>query len=633
MLTVSAGELTLSQVLELRAYIKVAAPDIWSARECGLTDGSNAVNNKLSRLSGGKPALRLLEGGPYTQLTEVPRYIPYESESAPTIDTGSAMARLAVDTVFSDDLRFIASSSPLAVAAMLTAATVLVSLPKIIEWIQAAGIMSPKKGDEMQILWPIYQQQCAGNIRFATPMMMRDFYASIYVWQFIRMADGRIPELCGSIMCLTTGIDYPGAYDDPGLGGIDIYLSAMSEGMACLNGPAIDAGHRDAVVSCAFMKVREAETAMAKAKNIKELESIISSSGGPVTPGEFIRMRWWDAAMAPYYRYAMGATGYHYLADEAGTFRSTKKCGKIKRAIDSVLRYNEIVDLFSDCMYGDGVNELLVAMCVAGNEGVSGYADALAAVTDDVLACNCGEDGHFEAAEMAMGACLWYALTPRYLVRAQLDSLENTKGEMRNAFASKGPEARNIACDLLPGDLLHTDGWQPLWIEHSVEIPDLVQRVVRRILLEGVNDELAYQRCEIAATTILSDCMTLGNDVANLRALSDKWCHFFDEVVSKFAQEYREVLNNLRELIARIWRHNIIGDHLENSDTDARLFVDIDKAIRHTYTLELTNGLAIRRAFLGVVSSAMELSGFNPYSRLTEWAATMCQSAHPEKPV
>ncbi|WP_160710731.1 hypothetical protein [Chitinophaga solisilvae] len=610
---------------DFREYIIKFEPDVWSIQACGKIDENDVGGLYLPSFVKGRNNPGPGNDEPYTQIRSTPGYLPYESARIATNETGWERSRLALNAVFSEDMLKLFESSPLTKIALLTSATVIVEKTKVGEWLKEAGTAIPRKGDEIKRLWPAYQIQCSGNLEAAIPMMLRDFSASSYVWVFIRIRDVRIHDLGGSMMCLTIASDYYRASDDPGTSDMKPYMEAMNEGLSCLEGPAASVATRDAILCSGFIQVRDAVNRRIAGMSPGELQDIISAYGGVVTPREFITMRWWDAAMSPYYRSAMGSDGYYHLTESSGVFKGTKKCGKIRRAIDSSIRYNEIVDLLPDATQGDGTNELLIAMLVGGHEATSGYAGALSAIIDEALTCDCGAEGHVEAAEIAMGSCLWFALVPRYNLRSQLNNLVKGNPTLMNAFAFGKPGERHIMCKTLPGDILHTDGWKPLWTKTFVDIPELVQRVVRRTLPEEVRDEEVHLLCNHMATTVLIACFAIDDDLEQLRELWSKWCDLFDAAVSKFMQENSPLLFSLRNLIGRIWIHTIIGTGEVCSDTSESLFVDIDKALRETYQLSYENGRAIRRAFHGVVSSAIELSGFNPYACLADGAAHLCR--------
>ncbi|KAM3426067.1 hypothetical protein NHJ13734_009688 [Beauveria thailandica] len=234
-------------------------------------------------------------------------------------------------------------------------------------------------------------------------------------------------------MCMTTAIDYVGAPDDCGGGDYDTFIAAASEGVTCLSGRAVTQALQDIVITDSFMMAKDMLTQ--ESENISNADEFIGVGGGKITPSEFLRARWWDAAMVPYHRLIMGTSYYKHLTDRLGTFTSSEACGKIKRAVDSLIRYDEIPDAIPDYINKECFNEFLVALALGGSNSVLGYANALASVTDDVLACQCGCDGHPEAAELAMGSCLWYILQPRYNTRIQLVSYSAAQDEVRDAYA------------------------------------------------------------------------------------------------------------------------------------------------------------------------------------------------------
>ncbi|NSL85818.1 hypothetical protein ECE50_003180 [Chitinophaga sp. Mgbs1] len=618
------GNFRADQIAALRHHLKMKQPDVWSIEACGLSD--NNINDRFLKLLK-RLASSQGKNGPHTIFVKEPVYVPYESAKVPETTPSGELCRLVIDTALSDELRSAVSSGSLAAMAVLAAATALIGKHRSGKWIDTIGTVIPEKGNEAKLLWQEYQQQCRGKLDNALPVIIRNTFASVFIWQFIRIADERILDLCSSLLIVLIAVDNVGAHDDVGVGEYVTYIKVMNEGITCLRGSAVAAGLRDAVVAGAFMKWREMVTAGIKIMAVKELEHLILSCGGPVTPEEYLKMRWWDGFMVPYFRVPMGADGYHHLADKAGTFMSAGKCGKIKRVLDNTFRYNDIIDFFSDSKQGDGVNELLVALSVAGPIGMAGYAEALAMITDDALACDCGEAGHAEAAESAIGICVWYAINPRYQLRRQLDVLCAADEKSAQIFGFKLQEDRNVSCRIADGDLLHTDEWLPLWALCRTDIRELVQRAVRRVLPGDITEGPVYERCcEVAAVTLKS-CMTAGNDIKSLWALADQWCCFFDEAISSHDQLH-PVVNTLRNIISGIWKHHIIGGGEGNNETDAKLFIDADKAFRSTCTLEPNRGVAVRRAFLGVLSGAMELSGFNPYSRIVDGIVCLCNTGY-----
>lgn len=627
------------------------AKDVWDSSVYGLTD-ERCLSQLAALRMGAWDARDEKDDGPEgscqtplgdvtTYLTRQSSYVPYKSSGVTQYRAGDDMCRLAIDMVFCPEVNSASAASPLAAVALITAASVRASL-----WdehmtgaergLSAVAAVAPKKGGEAYELIKEYSRQHTGRLDSAVPMILRDFYASIYAWQFIRCTDGEILDLCGSTLCLTTAIDYVGASDDPAGGGYDAYIAAASEGVACLAGDAATQALRDIVTADAFMMTKDVMAE--KSRAIVDTEEFIEVSGGPVTPNEFLPARWWDAAMVPYHRLVMSTMHYKRLTDRLGTFSSADRCGKIKRAVDSIIRYDEIVDAVSDFSNKECFNELLVALAVRGSKAACGYANAVGRVTDDALECDCGASGHEEAAELAMGACLWYLLAPRYMARRQLQGYAAAGDVVRNAYAWPAPGARlRTVADicLQPGNALHTSDWQPLWGETgtptgaSGQLPlvdRLASRIVRRCLVKNVGQE-AMRRSQVAAGTVLAHCNVL-DDQRSLRLLSEKWCHLFETVVAGLPAGEAvpgTATAELGALVSRIWRHTVVGLADDSTDavegTDEQLFIDVDRAVRRTYLLTPAQGIAARRAFFGVTTSAVELSGLGPYARLSDGAA------------
>jgi hypothetical protein len=622
--------------------------NVWDSSACGLVDESC-----LSRLAalqmgtGGVPDEDITDpkdsgscgeslGNVMTYLAQAPSYVPYGSAGVTRYSASDDMCLKAIEAVFCPDVRSSVWASPLTATALTTAASVRANL-----WsghtggtgqgLDVVATLAPKKGGEAHRLIREYSRHHAQGADSAAPMVLRDFYSSIYAWQFIRCIDEQTIDLCGAALCLTTAIDYVGASDDPAGGGYDVYIAAASEGVACLAGKAATQALQDMVIADAFMVTKDAMAE--KAKEINDTDFFIGANGGPVTPNQFLLARWWDAAMVPYHRLIMSTTHYKNLTDSLGTFKSADSCGRIKRAVDSIIRYDEIVDAVSDYVNKECFNEFLVALAAGGSKSTRNYAHAVARVIDDALECDCGENGHEEAAELAMGACLWYQLAPRYMARRQLLSYAAGTDVVREAYAWPAPGERlSAAADvcLRPGNTLHATTWEPLWKESRDSRQPAVARLARRIAkrsLTGDAGQEARRNCEKHARSVLAECDTL-DDEEYLRALSEKWCHLFETVLAGVPMGKdipHELSRQLCSVIGRIWQHTVVGTRPGDAAEgfDEQLFIDVDRAVRRTYLLPPAQGTAVRRAFFGVTTSAVELSGLGPYARLNNGAAHM----------
>ncbi|HEY4458396.1 MAG TPA: hypothetical protein VGN81_29050 [Pseudonocardiaceae bacterium] len=583
-------------------------PDVWDARDCGLL--TDTIDDALSGVhtvdNGGT--------GPDGELTYVvgePRYRPYRSAAMPCPENGMVMAEHIMRTIHSPELAAAVRASPLADIARRATDVQAESLWRSDSSPSARGLaavaaVSPRKGGEMRELWAEYSRRIPGA---TDPIMaMRDLWGSAYVWQFIRGDDARLHDLSGSILSLTSAIDYCGAADDSGAGGHRLYMTAASEGLVHLSGPAATIAARDVVAVGGMMAVKDA---LATTSHRGHAE--------PVTPADYVRARAWDGAVAPYYRLMLGTADYRHLSDERGAFASALRCQAIQRATDNVMRYNDITDVVPDYAHHESFNELLLATALRGPGCLTGFGTALAELTDAVLECQCGLPGHEEAAEMSMGTCLWYLLIPRYNVRKQLAAYQAAGGVIAGAYAMPAPGMRSLGCAVAPGDNMFTDDWEPLWRPEVRDAGLRAGRIARRCLLAGVD----RRACADAAELVLAG-VDLASDEHSLRAAGAQWQRVFDIALTSADCGTSEHTARLRGLVNRIWQQTVLGEHTGPA-ADANLLMDVDEAARATFELPRAMGTSLRRAFFGLVSGAVELGGLNPYSRLANGLAVVCE--------
>lgn len=660
-----------SEVRQLRASVP-ATVDVWDASACGLRSKPECVA-RIAVLHMGDLHDNSICSDCSTMPVpdQNPKYVPYESTSIPRYGAGARLCRQTMDVASSPEVNDAVMASPLSGIILLVEAALLQlgDGPAGVV-LDALAAVAPKKGGEVQRLLPEYLARCAVVAEEVAPMALRNYASSWYAWCFPRETDSRRVDLCGSVACLVTGVDHTDAHDNSGIGKAGQYLAAAEEGMACLGGRTANEALQDIALSLACMKVTKAmaETLI----HLPDCDSFVAAAGGHVTPSEFTRARWWDASMSGGIR-LMNTGGYFALrsSNRLGVFRAAEDCGKLKRAIDTAFHYNEIVDLVSDRQVSD-FNEARLALAIGGGgHALLGFGDACAQITDDVLACTCSHPDHQEAAEYSMGNCLFNLLNSRFMVRQQLDAFMGEPGPISTAYSWPIPGNRLLAVagtSLQPGSYLFTPTWQPLWrskwrrngcLDNKLVVSaSCIDRLARRVIVRsliisdtvsshahGKGSERDLQHaahspvteavivsldtCLEVARTLLADCDRLSH-LASLRALAGGWCHVFDSIVSLAVTDptaQQLATHHLRPLIARIWEQVIIGypdqptGHPDRADE--RLYIDVDVAFRQTYTLPPTQGVALRRAFLGVVTSAIELSGLGPYARLANGPAKM----------
>ncbi|TFY87635.1 hypothetical protein DYL59_17760 [Pseudomonas kairouanensis] len=615
--------------------------DIWSVDELDLI-GDKAGELRLYECFAGRSRNGLdrdKSSGAMTYIATPTRYEPYHSRCIEPNAIGAHIFDRALEAMECEALDCSVMKSPLSALAMVTAAsrwlmtdiapeascTVSRKLCFIARW-------APKKGGEISA-WgrEYYAHRPLLDVSDIPAMVLRDYFSSLYAWQFIRSDDPQIHDLSGSIISLTAAIDYVGAPDDSGAR-IEDFQLVTSDGLDCLGGVAPKKMLQGGIVACLVMKLKQyMVNAM---QDVPELPLFVASAGGIVTPREFFLLRYWDAAMPQYLQIIMNSSRYCRLVDASGYFRSMSRCGKLKRATDNIVRYNEVTDVVSDHQNGEVLNEVFFALLSGGVEAVRGYGSALSAVTDDVLSCRCGELGHEEAAELSMGGCIWQLLMPRYQVWRQLYAYAHSQPEIESAYAAKSASARlhSVFVTMLAGDVLHTDNWMPLWkmsfpseSNNEALIAELARRAVRRSVLIERCSEGDFSRCETAAKSALYSCYAL-DDVSVLRGLSCEWIRLFDVCLRANNIDVsgaEDIVRALKEVVGRIWKGVVTMD-AQVADETEQLFIDCDSVVRQTYFLPYVTGLSIRRVFFGVASGAVELSGFSPFARLSDGVVNVC---------
>ncbi|MGW1977997.1 hypothetical protein [Streptomyces sp. NPDC001889] len=277
----------------------------------------------------------------------------------------------------------------------------------------------------------------------------------------------------------------------------------------------------------------------------------------------------------------------------------------------------------ADYVHHECFNALLLGLASHSHLSVAGYGTALAEVCDAVLVCGCGQAGHDEAAELSMGACLWYLLVPRYLVQRQLAHLAHTSSPVATAYALTPPggRLRSTAAGLHAGSQLHSPSWEPLWhADSSRSAEDNARRIARRCLPRGGLDS---DPCAALAASALARCER-ADALPDLHHLADDWKNVFDAALDASGTPRSGPAARLRDHIGRIW-HQTALDSAPEADAAVRLFMDVDQAVRDSYRLPLEEGLLVRRAFFGATTGALELAGLNPYSRLVNGITVTCQ--------
>lgn len=618
--------------------------DIWDVKSLRLIDDQTAeLLNSISCGGEHAQACQGLENGDATTyITQPSNYRPFVSSRIEPNGIGAALYGQALELVHSAPLNAAVMASPL-VAISVVAAAIAQNNAKgpdartthIFAGLDKVAAKIPKKGGEIHRLVHAYCSLYPHSAPKDCPaMVVRNFFSSAYAWTCIRSSDSRVYDLCAAMLIITIEVDFVGTADDGGVA-VQVYKMAASDGLTGLGGATAQRVLKDTITACVFMNSKQ--SIMRTVEEVANQEKLISEMGGVITPKELYLARLWDGVILPWYRIVLNASSYRYLMNDNGVLKSMRSCTNIERCFYSIIRYNEIADLVSDYINNESLNECLVGITLGGEDAVRGYGAAVSSLIDDLLICDCKSVGHEEVAEFAMGYCLWMLLVPRYQIWKQLHALCNSEDEVSRAYAILPAERRlkSALKVVLPGPVLHAPNWRPLWKDSELAqdtmkpalIEELARRVVRRCLLGSLYASANHEACDALAKLLLCKC-DAHDDMQTLIGLADCWVDLFEAglKVSNFdVESHQALINSLRVLLRQLWQSLVTTDQQVADNTD-RFYLEVDSVIRQTYTLPVTTGVVLRRTFFGVASSAIELCGFSPYTRLTDGVATMCSA-------
>lgn len=599
-----------------------------SAAACGIAPLGSRAAELLARLRAGP------EGEPHgdaiLRIAAAPTYVPYRSTRIGRAPAGERMCRAALALAASPELRASVAASPPGRTTRASIRFLHASLwcdgasPEA-EALRLLCSLAPSKGGEARELVDAYLRRGADPSGSVAAMVLRDFWAHFHCVLAMRCRDPREPDLSASLMAFCMAADYRGAADDAGVDGVDGYVQASGEGIGCLAGVAAQQALRDITVTTAFIGMKD-DALRALGPGAPRGRHRAAAP----TPADYLVARWWDGGLPAVIRLIVSWEPYRHLASERGHFVASDGCPAIHRCLSSLLRYNDIVDLLPDAACREPFNELLLALASGGGQRVIGFADALAAATDGVLACRCGRDGHEVAAEIAMAMCLSFAVAPRYRLRARLAALARADDHGHFEAAPHDAARATAATTLSSGILMYSPAWRSLW-RRAPRAPDgpwaheLARRAVRRYFASDRSRTFSGRRC-VALTRELVERATAPGDTSP-EQLASGWMDLFD-VVATTAVPQRGCEHELRDVVGRVWTHVVLGSRAPapavSDARDVRVFMDIDRALRGTFAEPPEAGTRLRRALLGVLTTALELAGHNPYGRLVDGVGRFC---------
>ncbi|WP_280465566.1 hypothetical protein, partial [Nocardia brasiliensis] len=554
---------------------------------------------------------------------------PYESRELPHDPAGEQMAQRVLQAMSAPEVQASIMASPFAAVSVLKAAIVRSRLwdrhPKVLDTLAA---LVPCKGGEADRLAAVYLTRQATRPEQALLLATRDYYGLTLCSLAFPRTDATVLTLIGALDCLMLAPDFVGVADGAGSPTADAYAIAASEAITCLHGAGVDEYLRECGLLGACIKAHPA--IVAATAHLADPERFIAQAGGPVTPVESMWARWCDGLVSTITRLPLSTPAYQHISNARGTLPAYHTCPAIQRAVDLEIHYNCVLDIVNDWINQECQNELSLALALGGGRAGLGLGNAFARVVDDTLACRCGHPGHAEAAELAMGFCLFYLINPRWRAREQLLALTADTSPVADMYRWQAPRTRlrDVAqTTLSPGGALYSTAWKPLWHNdiHAGDrwLKELTQRSITRSLLAiDTLPSNALGACRTAAQSAITAAGT-SDTPHELGAAAQHWLRYFDTILDAAlpctTPEHGVAARHLRPLITRIWQQIIVGStpRTPTGRIDEQLHIDTAHTILRTYALPPAEGLALRRAFVGIATSAVELAGLNPYNRLT----------------
>ncbi|OXA42173.1 hypothetical protein Fcan01_23272 [Folsomia candida] len=429
-------------------------------------------------------------------------------------------------------------------------------------------------------------------------------------------------SVCTSALCMTTCTDYVDAPDDPKMGGREAYAKAVVDSIKI--GGSKFAPFMDELVTTSAMIAHKTEILDQCLAGKMETAPPLGRS---ITPFEYFESRWWEAAMTVFFKMPLlldgGADGVP--CDENWIPLGTRVCPCIRKAVDVIIRYDELVDIFHDLHSDEPMNEIHVAARYGGIEAVRDYAWASAGSVDEVATCNCiaGETSHEWGADIAIGSSAWYAVVPHYRAFTQLAETRHLTSEKYAALAAKANHAGFITsyiADTGNSGMFHTNEW--------VSLTKLIS------LDPHVSGEC--QHCQVIGDWIVHRCLYRDDKkgkVEALRRFIAKTVHlksdtnmdgFFGNILKIVAADGfpRSVVDHCVTAVDEVWK-TLCGAaaNMETKVVSTQVVVNhvrVDKALVETY--EHDRGYILRRGICGTLSVMMDRMSVSPYPRLMDAA-------------
>ncbi|KAF9311804.1 hypothetical protein BG003_007008, partial [Podila horticola] len=170
---------------------------------------------------------------------------------------------------------------------------------------------------------------------------VRDFFASWFLWSYAGTMTPREAVACGKASTIASATDWVGTKD----GMIDIKLDVFAEGVGNACGGEGDYAHAIDLIKVAssFIDMRNRLTTTLMEQDVTDL------ADEWVGPHEFMAARWWDGSVVPVFNVARAVSpATASLMAGAWGKDSITVCAKAWNALETVIQYNDILDMMTD---------------------------------------------------------------------------------------------------------------------------------------------------------------------------------------------------------------------------------------------------------------------------------------------
>jgi len=438
-----------------------------------------------------------------------------------------------------------------------------------------------------------------------------DYATSWFLWNYMKYGNLKELVVSGSIVCLTTYVDFVGEVDGSGGGGAKAYEEAIYEGLALYDCPTLAALADVVVTASSFIELKK--DIRGKVKASEDFEKSASLLSIP-TPFDYMELRWWDGTFPAWVKVPLAlasARKYTIPISPDGSPLGTRKCAAVRLAVDLGIRYNEILDVIHDIGV-EPCNEVHVASRHGGLEAVRDYADACAASLDQCALCDCDDPSHDWATDIAVGSNAWCAITPRYKTLPQLAELSHFSAAKYQKLVSDSQHGAFITSKdaaMLRNSTMFDFAWKPSCTIQ--ELPPYVSGECQHCrLIEGwVTGRCLYRdtKNRVAAVTLIREHVRRYTHMNESVLMPRFWGRVVEIaaeglVESCTVKEYSQLAETMWERLRYVLSPGADLKVVMESNVD--MWFEISKILIKSHSLEF--GSVVRRALLGIVSLQLE---------------------------